>query len=128
MDADKYFELQEKAIKENKESYKIRDGVRYINVTECDSMHWNATAIMETLCDDFRDMETGLEYLRFSTFAKFICKIFTKNEFDKADKKIKDWIIRNNRKLFNKADREFNKMIRNNYVFYCKLKHDVYYT
>ena len=127
MDMETYVKLQDETIQSNKDSYEIKDGVRYINIAECNRMYWNATAIVEILIEDMRGVDNNLSHLSFNTLNKLLCKIINKGEIEKADTKIKSWFIRNNRQWGTGNNRELNKLIRNNYVFYYDNKHGTLY-
>ena len=127
MDIETYVKLQDETIQANKDSYEIKDGVRYINIAECNRMYWNATAIVEILIEDMRGVDNKLSHLSFSALNKLLCKIINKGEIEKADAKIKSWFIRNNRLWSAENNRELNKLIRSNYVFYYDNKHGTLY-
>ena len=127
MDVAEYVKLQDTTIQQNKESYKLENGIRYINIVNCDRMYWNATAIIEFLVEDMKGTDNKLSHLSFNQLNKLLCRIINRGEIADADKKIKDWIIRNNRTWCDVSNPEFNKMIRNNYVFYYDNKHGVLY-
>lgn len=127
MDVAEYVKLQDNTIAENKKQYYTKDGVTYINIVECDRMYWNATSIIEFLIDDMNGVDNKLSHLSFSALNNLLCRIINRGEIAKADKKIKEWIVRNNRNWCSENNKEFNKLIRNNYVFYYDNKHGTLY-
>lgn len=128
MNMEEYVELQDTTIQKNKESYyQSEDGVTYINIVNCDRMYWNATSIIEFLIEDMVDVDNKLSHLSFSQLNNLLCRIINKYQINEVDTKIKEWIVRNNRKWCLENNPKFNKMIRNNYVFYYDNKHGTLY-
>ena len=127
MDVAEYVKLQDNTIAENKKQYYTKDGVTYINIVECDRMYWNATSIIEFLIDDMNGVDNKLSHLSFSSLNNLLCRIINRGEIAKADKKIKEWIVRNNRNWCSENNKEFNKLIRSNYVFYYDNRHGTLY-
>lgn len=121
---DDLYQLQEETEKENKKSYHVEDGVRYINIVNCDRIFWNASSICSVLSDDLKQIDKRISTLSYSRLHKLLCKIINSNEMNNCDKKIKDWICRNYKTYYDsKANRELNRMIRNNYKFYYSNRH-----
>ena len=128
MNVEQYCELQDKTIQENKDSYKVIDGVKYINIANCNRMYWNATSICETLADDLRNIDKRICYLQFSRLNKMLCRIINTSATGETDKKVKDWIIRNYKNYLNSDNnRELNRLIRGGYVFYFDNRHGILY-
>lgn len=128
MNIDEYYELQEKTLKENTESYKIKDGIKYINIVESNDLYTNAISIINILVEDFEGITKGFSYIKYSSLEKMIVRLLNNCEYIRVDEKIKNWLIRNHRKnYFDDNIRQINKMIRENYNFYLFNKHDVYY-
>lgn len=132
---EKYMELQNKTISENKNSYKTKNGITYINVVECDRMYWNATSIIEFLMEDMNKIgvKNNFNHLSYSQLNKLLCRIINRYEITELDKKVKEWFVRNNRRWdkeyygVKESNRELNKLIRNNYVFYYDNRHGTLY-
>ena len=128
-DYEKMNDKRSKAVKNNKDSYNIVDGVKYINIMNNDTIIYNVLSICEVLNEDLGDFDHRIGHLKFSVMENYIIKLIKNNDIFNVDKKIKDWIIRNYKRVTydKRNNKELNKMIRNNYFFYFKNDSEVYY-